>query len=195
MCMPLLFKGNTMGYFAEAALGVAAGLLAAALSLLPHGTLWSFSSFGSGTIGFWMFSTSTIVLLSASPRVAAANSGIYVGLMFAVTGIFKTLRLIYSEYYFTSGFLSIAADLFLYSVIPGLVCSALGTVLWYGRKGGRFSRLLLAAPLIVTAAEAAIMFFRVAAEGTMLFQAVLDTGCAAAYLFIFRRGLFGLKKE
>lgn len=45
------------------------------------------------------------------------------------------------------------------------------------------------------AAEAAIMFFRVAAEGTMLFQAVLDTGCAAAYLFIFRRGLFGLKKE
>ena len=195
MCMPLLFKGNTMGYFAEAALGVAAGLLAAALSLLPHGTLWSFSSFGSGTIGFWMFSTSTIVLLSASPRVAAANSGIYVGLMFAVTGIFKTLRLIYSEYYFTSGFLSMAADLLLYSVIPGLVCSALGTVLWYGRKGGRFSRLLLAAPLIVTAAEAAIMFFRVAAEGTMLFQAVLDTGCAAAYLFISRRGLFGLKKE
>ena len=174
---------------------MAAGLLAAALSLLPHGTLWSFSSFGSGTIGFWMFSTSTIVLLSASPRVAAANSGIYVGLMFAVTGIFKTLRLIYSEYYFTSGFLSIAADLFLYSVIPGLVCSALGAVLWYGRKGGRLSRLLLAAPLIVTAAEAAIMFFRVAAEGTMLFQAVLDTGCAAVYLFIFRRGLFGLKKE
>lgn len=39
------------------------------------------------------------------------------------------------------------------------------------------------------------MFFRVAAEGTMLFQAVLDTGCAAAYMFIFRRGLFGLKKE
>lgn len=193
--MPLLFKGNTRGYFAAAALGVAAGLLAAVLSLLPHGTLWSFSSFGSGTIGFWMFSTSTIVLLSAATRVAAANSGIYVGLMFAVTGIFKTLRLIYSEYYFTSGFLSIAADLFLYSVIPGLVCSALGAVLWYGRKGGRFSRLLLAAPLIVTAAEAAIMFFRVAAEGTMLFQAVLDTGCAAAYLFIFRRGLFGLKKE
>ena len=193
--MPLLFKGNTMGYFAEAALGVAAGLLAAALSLLPHGTLWSFSSFGSGTIGFWMFSTSTIVLLSASPRVAAANSGIYVGLMFAVTGIFKTLRLIYSEYYFTSGFLSMAADLLLYSVIPGLVCSALGAVLWYGREGGRLSRLLLAAPLIVTAAEAAIMFFRVAAEGTMLFQAVLDTGCAAAYLFISRRGLFGLKKE
>lgn len=193
--MPLLFKGNTRGYFAAAALGVAAGLLAAALSLLPHGTLWSFSSFGSGTIGFWMFSTSTIVLLSASPRVAAANSGIYVGLMFAVTGIFKTLRLIYSEYYFTSGFLSMAADLLLYSVIPGLVCSALGAVLWYGRKGGRLSRLLLAAPLIVTAAEAAIMFFRVAAEGTMLFQAVLDTGCAAAYLFISRRGLFGLKKE
>ena len=169
--MPLLFKGNARGYFAAAALGVAAGLLAAALSLLPHGTLWSFSSFGSGTIGFWMFSTSTIVLLSASPRVAAANSGIYVGLMFAVTGIFKTLRLIYSEYYFTSGFLSMAADLLLYSVIPGLVCSALGAVLWYGRKGGRLSRLLLAAPLIVTAAEAAIMFFRVAAEGTMLFQA------------------------
>lgn len=193
--MPLLFKGNARGYFAAAALGVAAGLLAAALSLLPHGTLWSFSSFGSGTIGFWMFSTSTIVLLSASPRVAAANSGIYVGLMFAVTGIFKTLRLIYSEYYFTSGFLSMAADLLLYSVIPGLVCSALGAVLWYGRKGGRLSRLLLAAPLIVTAAEAAIMFFRVAAEGTMLFQAVLDTGCAAVYLFIFRRGLFGLKKE
>lgn len=195
MCMPLLFKGNTRGYFAAAALGVAAGLLAAALSPLPHGTLWSFSSFGSGTIGFWMFSTSTIVLLSAAPRVAAANSSIYVGLMFAVTGIFKTLRLIYSEYYFTSGFLSMAADLLLYSVIPGLVCSALGAVLWYGRKGGRLSRLLLAAPLIVTAAEAAIMFFRVAAEGTMLFQAVLDTGCAAAYLFIFRRGLFGLKKE
>lgn len=195
MCMPLLFKGNTRGYFAAAALGVAAGLLAAALSLLLHGTLWSFSSFGSGTIGFWIFSTSTIVLLSASPRVAAANSGIYVGLMFAVTGIFKTLRLIYSEYYFTSGFLSIAADLLLYSVIPGLACSALGAVLWYGREGGRLSRLLLAAPLIVTAAEAAIMFFRVAAEGTMLFQAVLDTGCAAAYLFIFRRGLFGLKKE
>lgn len=148
--MPLLFKGNTRGYFAAAALGVAAGLLASVLSLLPHGTLWSFSSFGSGTIGFWMFSTSTIVLLSASPRVAAANSGIYVGLMFAVTGIFKTLRLIYSEYYFTSGFLSMAADLLLYSVIPGLVCSALGAVLWYGRKGGRLSRLLLAAPLIVT---------------------------------------------
>ena len=53
--MPLLFKGNARGYFAAAALGVAAGLLAAALSLLPHGTLWSFSSFGSGTIGFWMF--------------------------------------------------------------------------------------------------------------------------------------------
>lgn len=173
--------------------GVAAGLLVVLFSDMPHGDLWSFSSFSSATLGFWMFSTSTLALSSSQRLIGAVNGFVYVGTMFFVTGIYKEVRNfhgIYNQYTGAVDMLTRAiASAVLYAVIPAMICGALAAVLWSGRRNSWIGKILLLAPACFIAAEAVIMYRYVFATHTMLFQALLDTACLAAYIAIFSRAI------
>ena len=83
----VLFKNNLKSYLLVTGFGIVAGLLVALFSRFPAQGLWNFALFSSGTLGFWMFSTSLIVLFSGKNFVAAINAALYVYFMFYVTGI------------------------------------------------------------------------------------------------------------
>lgn len=173
--------------------GVAAGLLVALFSDLPHGGLWSFSWFSSATLGFWIWTTSTLVLLSSQRLIGAINGFVYVGTMFFVTGIYKEIRNflgIYSQYTSVGDMIMHAIpSTAIYAVIPAIICGILAAVLWSGRRNSWTGKILLITPACLIAAEAAIMYGCVFTEHTMLFQALLDTACLIAYIAVFSRAI------
>lgn len=204
-----IFKNNFKSYLAVILLGLFAGLLVAFFSGLPADDLWGFSYFSSVALGFWMFSVSTIVLLSEKKLTACLNSGIYVFLMFFVTGVYKSVRnymvnsLIFetrAEHLAMYGFthigqwiLQCALDAFLYSFAPALVCAALAFVLHFGRKQNVIGKILMILPAVYILAETVIMYVLLFSTGTMLFMALVDTLCLVAYLMIF--GKYIIKKK
>lgn len=133
-----LFKHNIKSYLLCSALGIVAGLLVTFFSRFPHDDLWGFALFSSQTFGFWICTCSLIALFSEKNYVAGINVGLYVYLMFYVTGIFKRLAIVTKGYnsmtYFYNGFWQELA----YGLIPVAVCFVLAFVLWYGKKTDRF---------------------------------------------------------
>lgn len=183
-------KNNAKSYLLVCAFGMLAGVLVMLFSNMPSNTLWSLSSFSSATIGFWMCTTSIIALVSDKPLVAGINASLYVGIMFAITGIFKKVREINSEYCLEINVVSSTIDVIFYSIFPAVICGVFGVILWNGRREKWFGKVLLVLPLIFISAEAVIMYARVFTEGRMLFQALLDTGCATGYFLFIKSSLF-----
>lgn len=204
-----VFKNNFKSYLAVSLLGIFGGLLVAFFSGLPADDLWGFSYFSSSTFGFWMFSVATIVLLSEKKLPASLNSGIYVLLMFFVTGVYKAVRnymvnsLIFesqAEHLAMYGYSNIgqwilqcALDAFLYGLEPALVCAVLGFVLHFGRKPNVIGKILMILPAVYILVETVIMYVLLFSTGTMLFMAIVDTLCLAGYILIF--GKYIIKKK
>lgn len=57
-----LFKDNIKSYLLIVVCGVLAGFAVVLLCELPNNDLWDFYYWSSNTFGFWMWSTSLIVL-------------------------------------------------------------------------------------------------------------------------------------
>ena len=197
-----IFKNNGKSYLIITLFGIVAGLLVAFFSDLPADGIWSFSYFGSSTLGFWMFSTSAIVLLSEKRLTASINAGIYVFLMFYITGIYKEIRYYSSNimnYENTSEFLLLndysdlteyifttLTESFIYGIIPAVICSLLAAVLWNGRKQNIFGKILVVLTVVFIILEAVSFFISVFANHTMLFMALVDTLCVLAYILLFK---------
>ena len=165
------------------ALGIVAGLLVAFFSRFPGDDLWAFALFSSQTFGFWICTCSLIALLSEKNYVAGINVGLYVYLMFYVTGIFKRLAVVTKGYssmtYFYHGFWQGLA----YGLIPAAVCFVLSFVLWYGRKNKPLFIALRFVPFVFIAAEAILNIIHVISMGQGLFMMVTDAFCAFVFLF------------
>ncbi|MDO4419255.1 MAG: hypothetical protein Q4B92_02725 [Ruminococcus sp.] len=205
----IIFKNNFKSYLAVVFLGIFGGLLVAFFSGLPASDLWAFSYFSSNTFGFWMFSVSTIVLLSEKKLTAFLNSGIYVFLMFFVTGVYKYVRnyMVNSlsfesqaEHLAMYGYTNIGQwilqcvfDAFLYGIEPALVCAVLAFVLHFGRKPNVLGKILMILPAVYLLVETVIMYVLLFSKGTMLFMAIVDTLCLAAYLMIFGKYIINKK--
>lgn len=185
-----MLKHNYKSFIAVLFIGIFAGLLVVLFSDFPSGTLWSFSSFSSSTIGFWMFSTSTIVLFSEKRLTAGINAGLYVFLIFVITGIYKFLRSYLRGYSGTDSIFSQIPQIILYAIIPAVVCSILGLILWHGRSNTWLGKLLLLLPFIVILFETVLMFKQLIIQRTMLFQVLIDSVCAVIYFFIFKKAIF-----
>ena len=91
--MKSFFKNKTKSYLLVVALGVLTGFAAVLFCKLPDNSLWAFYYWSSNTFGFWMFSTSLIVLFSEDRTCAAINAGIYIFLMFLITTVYKSFQL------------------------------------------------------------------------------------------------------
>ena len=125
MALKTLFRNRVRSYLFICLLGLLAGGLVAGFSRFPFDTLWSFSSFSSATIGFWMFTTSLIVVTSESPRTAGINAGIYVGVKFVVTDLHKTARLFQAGYAFSDELSVRVLSTLFYSAVPAVLCGCL----------------------------------------------------------------------
>ena len=189
--MKALFRETLKSYVLVAAFGLLAGLSVVFFIELPDDRFWSFYYWSSSTFGFWMFSTSLIVLFSESRKCAAIHAGIYIFLMFLMTTVHQSLRLYRSgaaQLPSLSGLIrSHIGGWLLYSVPPALVCAILGMILWSGRKNTIWGKLLRTMPAVFLFAEMSVLFYSVFARRTRLFPALSDLGCFLAYITILFR--------
>lgn len=89
---------NMKSYMFIWLLGTMGGASVIFFSAFPANDLWAFSYWSSSTLGFWIFSTSLIVLFSDRRKTAFINTLIYIFTMFFVTEIYKALRLFQQGY-------------------------------------------------------------------------------------------------
>ncbi len=183
------FKDKLMSYFLISACGVLAGFAVVLFCELPDNELWSFYYWSASTFGFWMFSTSLIVLFSENRKCAAVNSGIYIFLMFFITTAYKSLSMFWKGLtpFQTLGALTLNSitGWFLYSILPAVVCAGLGCILWSGRKNTTWGKVLRILPAIFILIETIVMLYYVLATHTKLFSALTDLICLAAYILIY----------
>lgn len=187
--LKVLFRDKLKSYFFVVALGLLAGLTVVFFIEVPDNGFWSFYYWSSSTFGFWMFSTSLIVLFSENRKCAAINAGIshipdvpY----YDRTPIVPTLPqrsdaagvIIQTDTESYGGWL-------LYSVPPAFVCAVLGVILWSGRKNTIWGKLLRTMPAVFLFAETAVLFYTVFCLYTRFFSALSDLVCFLAYSVIF----------
>lgn len=191
--IPTIFRNKSNSYIITILLGIVAGLLVAFFSDFPNNTLWAFSYFSSTTFGFWMFTTSVIVLCSEKNISAAINASLYVYFMFFVTMIFKTLRIYHRGYSGCETLLDLMMNnwliCLLYGLLPALICGVFGFILWYARSNKWYSKILLILPIIFIFIEMIFMYISVFLTHTKLFMALVDTACVIAYIQIFKKAI------
>lgn len=192
--LPTRFKNKATDYILISALGIIAGLLVAFFSDFPNDTLWAFSFFSSATIGFWMFTTSAIVLCTEKQYSAAINAALYVYFMFFVTMVFKDIRLYNRGYSGCENILELIMknwlSCLLYGLFPAIVCGGLAFILWFVRKNTWYGKILVFIPLIVIFSEMIFMYISVFTAHTKLFTALVDSACVIAYIGIFKKAMF-----
>ena len=189
--MKVFFRDKLKSYCFVIALGMLAGLSVVLFIELPDNSLWSFYYWSSSTFGFWMFSTSLLVLFSENRKCAAFNAGIYIFLMFLITTAHQSLQIYQSGVTQFNSLSELAVNhiggWLLYSIPPALVCALLGIVLWSGRKNSLWGKILRLLPAVFMLIETVILFYWVFTCKTKLFSALSDLACLLAYFLIIRK--------
>ena len=179
-----IFRNKWNSYVLISLIGIFAGLLVAFFSLFPSDDLWGLANFSSGTLAFWIWTSSLIALFSSSHYVAGVHVSLYIYFMFYVTGIFKRLAIVNSGYNTDSYFYEGLWLELKYGLLPALICFFLAFFLWYGRKNNIFCRILRFAPLMVILLEAIGCWWAVINNHQNLFMAIVDSICSVTYPLI-----------
>ena len=192
--MNVVFKDNMKSYLWIFLLSILAGLSVVFFCQFPNDDLWAFSYWSSETFGFWMFSTSLIVLLSEKRKTATINATIYVFIMFLITTVYKSFHLYLHSYgpYHSALELSLHSikGWLLYSVPPAMICGVLGAILWDGRKKNIWGKILCILPSIFILVETIFLFHSVFINHTKLFSAATDFICFVLYIVFLKREVF-----
>jgi len=192
--MKIIFRDNIKSYFLIFILGIVAGLSVIFFYEIPDNDLWAFSYWSSKTFGFWMFSTSLIVLLSEKRKAAFINSTIYIFVMFFVTTIHMTFRSYWSGYTPCTSLnellLGHIYGWILYSLPIGVICGVLGAILWSGRKNKIHGKFLCVLPAIFILIETILLLYDVFTNHTKLFSAITDFIWFMLYLMFLRIEVF-----
>lgn len=196
--MKTIFKDDWKSHLLVVGFGILAGLVVILFLEVPDTPLFSFYYWAASTFGFWMFSTSLLVLLSETRKSATIHAGTYIFLMFLITTIHQTVA-VYREAEIPFGSpLEVAADhlygWLAYSIPAGLFCALLGAVLWSGRSDTMWGKVLRIAPALFQVVETAYLWYCVFTTQTRLFSAGTDLICLAAYC-LFLRCVGGKRKE
>ena len=183
-----LLRGCPAHFLLTAVAGILGGFLVAFILEFPSVGLWAAAYWSTSVYGFWIFTTSLLVLWSEKRYVACIGSGLYIFFMFLVTTVYMSLRLFYRgrtpyETLFDMILHSISGWL-LYSIPPTLLCAGLAAALWGGRKAGTIGAVLRWMPLVFLCLETGWLFFYVFAQNTRLFPALTDLLCTAGYFVL-----------
>ena len=183
-----LLRGCPAHFLLTAAAGIIGGLLVAFFFDFSSDGLWAAAYWSSSVYGFWIFTTSLIVLWSSKRYVACIGSGLYIFFMFLVTTVCMSLGLFYRggtpyETLFDMALHSLPGWLW-YSIPPALFGAGLAAVLWGGRKAGTVGAVLRWMPLAFLCLETGWLFFYVFTQSTRLFPALTDLLCTAGYFVL-----------
>lgn len=183
-----LLRGRPLHYLLTAVFGILGGLLVVFISEFPSDGLWAAAYWSSSVYGFWIFTTSLLVLWSEKRHVACIGSGLYIFFMFLVTTVYMSLRLFYRgstpyETLFGMALHSISGWLW-YSIPPALLSAGFAAVLWGGRKAGTVGTVLRCLPFVFLCLETGWLFFHVFTQNTWLFPALTDLLCTAGYFVL-----------
>lgn len=192
--MKVIFKDNIKSYLLIFLLSIIAGLLVVFFCEFPNNDLWAFSYWSSETFGFWMFSTSLIVLLSEKRKTATINSTIYIFVMFLITTIYKSFRLYLNGYTPFNSLIDLSLNSIygwlLYSVPPAIICGFLGAILWSGRKNNIYSKILCILPVVFIFVESIILFYSFFINHTKLFSVITDLIWFILYVIFLEKLVF-----
>ena len=188
LCYKTLLRGRPAHFLLTAAAGILGGLLVVFFSEFPSDGLWTAAYWSTSVYGFWIFTTSLLVLWSEKRHVACIVSGLYIFFMFLVTTVYMSLRLFYRggtpyETLFDMALHSISGWLW-YSIPPALLSAGFAAVLWGGRKAGTVGTVLRWLPFVFLCLEAGWLFFYVFTQNTRLFPALTDLLCTAGYFVL-----------
>lgn len=130
----VLLRGCPAHFLLTAVAGILGGFLVAFILEFPSDGLWAAAYWSTSVYGFWIFTTSLLVLWSEKRHVACIGSGLYIFFMFLVTTVYMSLRLFYRgstpyEALFDMALHSISGWLW-YSIPPALLSAGLAAVLW-----------------------------------------------------------------
>ena len=188
ICGRALLRGCPLHYLLTAVFGMVGGLLVAFFFEFPSDGLWAAAYWSTSVYGFWIFTTSLLVLWSEKRHVAYIGSGLYIFFMFLVTTVYMSLRLFYRgstpyEVLFDMILHSISGWLW-YSIPPALLSAGLAAVLWGGRKAGTVGTVLRWLPFVFLCLETGWLFFYVFVHSTRLLPALTDFLCTAGYFVL-----------
>ena len=192
--MKVVFKDNIKSYLLVFLLSVLAGLSVVICLMLPNNNLWSFSYWSSSTYGFWIGTISLIVLLSEKRKTAVINTSMYVFMIFLITTIYQLIKMHFNSYTPFDSLMEIPINSIngwlLYSIIPAVICGALGARLYSGRKDKIYSKILCIMPAIFILIETIILFISVFTKQMKLFSAITDLICLILYILFLIRFVF-----
>lgn len=97
ICGRALLRGRPAHFLLTAAAGILGGLLVAFIFEFPSDGLWAAAYWSTSVYGFWIFTTSLLVLWSEKRHVACIGSGLYIFFMFLVTTVYMSLRLFFRD--------------------------------------------------------------------------------------------------
>ena len=190
-----LLHNNIKSYVLVAVFGIIAGLLTAFFSYFAYGDLWSFSSFSSMSLGFWMFSIAIIVLKSERWNVAGVNTCLYVFFLFLINYLHKIIRGYSPEYMEITDLVKDFLNIIPHCLGIGIFGGCLGIILYIGVIKKRYGKIMVMMPAIFIIIEAIIMYYMVLTKQMLLFQAIMDSVCAVLYIWIFRKLIFRKKQK
>lgn len=192
--MKVVFKDNIKSYLLVFLLSLFAGLSVVICLMIPNNNLWSFSYWSSSTYRFWICTTSLIVLLSEKRKTAIINASMYVFMIFLITTIYQSIKMYFNSYIPFDSLMEIPINSIngwlLYSIMPAVICGALGAILYSGRKDKIYSKILCIMPAIFILIETIILFISVFTKQMRLFSAVTDLICLILYILFLIRFVF-----
>lgn len=188
ICGRTLLRGCPAHFLLTAVFGILGGLLVVFIFEFPSDGLWAAAYWSTSVYGFWIFTTSLLVLWSEKRHVACIGSGLYIFFMFLVTTVYMSLRLFYRgstpyETLFGMALHGISGWLW-YSIPPALLSAGLAAVLWGGRKAGTVGTVLRWLPFVFLCLETVCLFCYVFTQSTRLFPALTDLLCTAGYFIL-----------
>ena len=193
----IAFRNKIGSFLLIVLFGIIGGALVGFFEQYSHDDLWAFALFGSMTLGFWMCTTSLLVLFSEKFYTGGINAFLYVFFMFYVTGIFKRLAYVHNGFLNWDGFWRgfVYWGEYAYAGLWAAVCFVLGMILWFGRKRNVISVILRFLPALYILAEGVSLWSSVISRRTGLFMAIVDTVCLILYLYIIVRHSEGKRQE
>lgn len=92
ICGRALLRWCPAHFLLTAISGILGGFLVAFILEFPSDGLWAAAYWSTSVYGFWIFTTSLLVLWSEKRYVACIGSGLYIFFMFFVTTVYMSLR-------------------------------------------------------------------------------------------------------